>query len=703
MTPEYEVIVVGAGPAGTTLSYLLARSGKRVALLEAAEVLDREFRGPAYQPAVARLWDEMGILSDILELDVHQFGAFSFFEEGEKKGGLDLSHLPPPYNKLTVMQQASLLKRMVALCGQYPNFTYLGACPVTDLIEGGVKCAIGELRAPLIVGCDGRFSAVRKAAGIEMHEAKQAFDVVWYEIDQFEGATPELGFYSTPSGILLYIPKEGGKLQVGWIIQKGEYQKLKAGGLDAFKEVIGSIDRRLAAPLTSWEQCHLLDVKIGMAKEWTKEGVLLLGDAAHIASPMGALGNKFAIEDAVLAHPYIMEGIPFLKRRQRQIRGMLHLQRIMGSLFLQHHFIRRYLLPIITKTPIWKGIIRKVALSKVSVQTRYFRDPPRRYHLLKVKQIITETSQAKTFIFETPPSFAAKAGQFITLRLLKGGRQYKRCYSLSSLPGEELAITVKRVEGGVVSTALHDEVRVGDRLLLLPPAGEFVACNAPAYTFIAAGSGITPVYSLIRSLLPHTKVTLLYVNTSSDTTIFRRQLDDLQRRYPDTFTLHHHWTAEKGRPTQKTLQPYLTPELYLCGPPALMALTGDTPSHRENYASVTGLQEERPSPVAPAIVGSGEESTPETLSVTLNGRTQTIPCRPNETLLDAALSAGLPAPFSCQEGICKTCKATLLSGKVRMDRHDALTDQEMAKGEILTCRAKSLTSTCSVNYPSQVT
>ncbi len=691
-----EVVVVGAGPAGATLSYLLARSGVRVTLFERQEVLDREFRGPAYQPAVVRLWDEMGVLDRILELDVHKFEAFSFFEGKARTGGIELSTLPLPYNYVLVMEQASLLKRMIALCGQYPNFTYLGGHSYTGEEEG----------ARLVVGCDGRFSSVRKAAGIEIEEAKQSFDVIWFEIPMFPSAQPEVGLHATSDGILIYLPKEGGLMQVGWIVGKGEYQRLKAKGIDYFKGLLAAIEPQIAEPLTSWEQCHLLDVKMGVAKEWVRDGLLLLGDAAHIASPMGALGNKLAIEDAVLAYPYIIKALktdnhvvpkeallPFVGERRPVVEKILRLQRVMGKVMLELPFIRRHVVPLLTKTPAWKKIRDTVALSSAKVETRFFRDAVRRYHLLRVKEIRVETAEAKTFVFETPADFSPQPGQFITLRLLKRGRLYKRCYSLSSIPGEDLAITVKRVEGGIVSSALHDEVAVGDRLLVLPPAGDFVACDAPAYTFVAGGSGITPVYSLIRSLLPKAKVTLFYVNHSPEATIFRRELEALEG-----LSLHHHWTAEMGRPTSEALEPFLTGELYLCGPPGLMELVGDRPARQETYASVTGLQEERHQGVPPVEVGSGGEGEPKRLSVTLNGETREVRCRKGETLLDAALAAGLPAPFSCQEGICSTCKAHLLSGKVRMDRHDSLTEEDLKGEMILTCRAKPLTESCSVRY-----
>ncbi len=467
-----EVVIVGAGPAGCVLAILLARSGVRVTLVERQTVLDREFRGPAYQPSVVRLWDEMGILDEILEIEHEKFDSFSF-RQGEKKlFEIRFDDLPPPYNYVLVLRQAPLLRRLIEIAGQYPNFTYLGGTEVDGLLfEGervvGIESSLGPMRAELVVAADGRFSKLRAAAGIEVNERPQGFDVVWFEAPQPADVAFDVGFQVTPQGLLVSIPKEEGKLQLGWLLPKGGWAPFKAKGLEYFKKELGDIHPAFAKHLTSWDQCALLDVKMGVAQKWSRDGLLLIGDAAHIASPVGALGNKLAIEDAALAHPLIVRHLrdgggdlgSFEKERRADIERNLYIQRVVGKLAIEVHnpaaqFIRRLAAPLMK--PLFNRFRREIALSPnpIHIDPSTFREPERRYHLLKVAEVIEETPLAKSIRFELPPSIRHRysywAGQFLTVRLLRQGRLLKRCYSLSSCPVEDelLQITAKKIEGG---------------------------------------------------------------------------------------------------------------------------------------------------------------------------------------------------------------------------------------------------------------
>jgi 2-polyprenyl-6-methoxyphenol hydroxylase-like FAD-dependent oxidoreductase/ferredoxin-NADP reductase len=728
MVDPQDVVIVGAGPAGCVLSILLARSGVRVTLVERQTVFDREFRGPAYQPSAVRIFDEMGILDEILEIEHAKVDSFAFEKRGKKVFEARFDDLPPPYNYILVLRQAPLLRRLVEIAGQYPNFTYLGGTEVEGLLQEreatvGIRSTVGEIRARLVVAADGRFSKLRAEAGIEVDERPQAFDVLWFEAPAPEGAPFDVGFHIASTGLLVTIPKEEGKLQIGWILEKGSYAALRSKGLDHFRDQLAAVDPSLSGYLTSWDQCSLLDVKMSVAQEWAKEGLLLIGDAAHVASPMGALGNKLAIEDAALVHPLITAALGegkgplqlthFQKSRQPDIETNLRIQRKIAWLALSW---RRIFAPL--ARPLIKRVRHQVALSPtpVHVDRRPFRDPERRYHLLRVRAIRQETPLAKSFVFEIPPylgnRFSYWAGQFLTFRVLRQGRLLKRCYSMSSCPVADAypQITVKKIEDGLVSSHLHDQIKEGDKLLVLPPAGLFIMPDASPhhYLFVAGGSGITPCMSLICTILqesPKSRISMLYVNRDAPNIIFKEKLD----KFGDRFEVTHWLTSEKGRPSVEDLEAFFekgtdAAEIYLCGPAGLMGRAREAirlPAghvHEERFLSAIGHQEEPLVVQEPLEVGDGVPGVPETIKIQLDDRIEQVPYTEGETLLDAALRAGLPAPFSCQEGICATCRARLVEGKVVMDKHEALSKDEANDSLVLTCRAKALSQQCSVRF-----
>ncbi len=724
---DVDVAIVGAGPAGATLSILLARSGVRVALIEREVELDREFRGPAYQAAVVRIWDEMGVLSEILSLDHLKADSFSFIQGEKTLIKMDIGALPPPYNYMVVMKQAPLLRRLIQLAGQYPNFTYLGGADFQALTGDGIEVAnLGKIKARLVVGADGRFSKVRQAANIPLDYQAQGFDIVWFEVPAIKGRSYELGFRVHEEGLLLYLPKEGNKVQVGFVLDKGAFVKTKKRGLASFKEILNATDPdgRFGDYLEGWDQCELLDVKMGTAREWCQDGLLLIGDAAHIASPVGAMGNKFAIEDAAIAHPILLEALKnssgrvlrpllqsFEKRRRKNIETGLRLQRMIGNVFIKPHTkpltcLRNLLVPIATKTKLAASIRQMIALSPHPVHVDKGEPGRRQYLLLTVKKIIEETKETRSLVFDRAENY--RAGQFLTLRILKGGRLLTRCYSLSSAPDDpEWKITIKRC--GLVSSLVHDQVKEGDKLLLLPPSGTFIAGREPThYLMIAAGSGITPIFSLIRDLLANTTSTLslLYINHDEEGIIFKDQLKALES---DRFTLTHHLTAKEGRPDKEAIRRFAkahppSTQCYLCGPEPLRQIANEAVRslgidkiHEEVFLSATSLQEEVVES-KPLVVGHGEAGVPPSVTIRLGEKEREVRYEQGQTLLDAALAAGLDAPFSCQEGICATCRACLIDGEVIMDKHTALSSDEVTKNEILTCRAKPTSASCTIDY-----
>lgn len=763
-----DIIIVGGGPSGCILSILLARSGLNVTLLEKDTHLDRTFRGPLYQPSAIRIWDELGILKQIQTLDHATFQDFSFIRNGKILFKMDLSDMPEPYNYMFVVKQAPLLRCLIQHALQYPNFTYLGGCRAEGVLseEGGVAGVIAKtgdfehiLKSRLVVAADGRFSTLREAIGCQLERAKQRFDVVWFELPNLHNISFDVGFQMTDDGFLVFLPKEENLIQIGLVLGKGKFPDLRKRGIEAFTAQIAKakpeIKTLLEEYITSWESCELLDVKIAIAKEWSHDGMLLIGDAAHVASPVGGLGNKLAIEDAVIAHPLIVKALKssqgiiskevlkeFETVRRPDITTTLRFQKIIGKIVIETTnpfvvWIRNKIAPYLQKTPIYRKIRNLVTMSPhpIHVDTKTFTHDELEYPLLEVINIIKETPQTKTFYFKIPnhlsDSFSFKSGQHITMRIVINGIAYSRCYSLSSSEDSgNISITVKTQDQGTVSKHLNEQVSVGDFINISRPSGIFALSDnkAKQYLFFAGGSGITPVFSMISTLLKNdlsVPIHLFYVNHNKEMTIFYNAIKNLQKQYPnftvsDVFTTPEDasWTGLKGRPDEKMIADDCRKRIvtgttyYLCGPKQFMDLVRgvlvkegvDNGSiHQETFYSLKGPQDEAVS-LYSNIVKAGsslkdhENEIPEKVIIELRGEQHTLKINKETAILDAALDAGLNAPFSCQEGICGTCRATLKEGRVEMETHDALTDEEIDQKKILTCQAKPRSRICRVSY-----
>lgn len=762
-----QVTIVGAGPAGCFLSILLARSGVKVTLLEQHTDFDREFRGNAFQPSVVRSLDEMGLGSLLVELDHEKVDTFRIRDKQGELFTVPLGDLPAPYNYAVITPQPPLLKRLVREACRYPNFRFIGGAQVRGLIQEagqftGVVAEIDGTRtiiaSQLIVGADGRYSAVRRDAGIPLKQTAQEFDFVWFVLPRVTKNQHHLGLSLGDHGILINLPKEKDTSQIGWLLPKGRFAQLKQEGLKKFYEQVKAVDPELGQVLpdhlTDFNKLSVLDVQIGHAETWCRDGLLLIGDAAHIASPIGAQGNKLAIEDAVCVHPLIVQALrdsknvagaerfrSYTTARRDAVLRILSLQNLQGRILFgpkKWHGLRNMALRFLNRTPLRKKLAKVFGLGQkpVLVDKTFFDDtsnenPARVYHPLKVTQVIQETRQASSYVFEAPEDlktlFQYRAGQFLTVRILDKGRLLKRCYSFSSAPNVDAAmtVTIKHIPNGRVSGYFKKSVHEGDVLMVLPPAGGFVhtpQTDMPKhYVLFAAGSGITPIYSILKSVLnsePESRTTLIYGNHDEPSIIFQKELDAMAAQHPDRFSLTH--VLERLNP--ESVVRFLDAaaeagpahrEYFLCGPEGMMELVqkelrkkqvDGLHVHYEKFVSLQGEGELHAAGSATTEVlevgesQSTEEEIPETVAVKINGKTTALPCRKDETILDAAIRAGLNPPFSCQSGVCATCTAKLVSGKVRMDVHDALTTQDIERRNILTCQAVLLTREAKVNF-----
>lgn len=322
-TLNADVVIVGAGPAGCVLSYLLARSGVSVILVERETDLYREFRGYFFQPLVARLFDQMRILDSLLEEVTHEKCPILFAHVfGQKRPIYDFTILSEQPNYALIIDQPPLLRFLIDRADAFDNFTFYDGTSVVDLIRDernvvGVTAKNRErneewaIAARLVVGADGRYSTIRNTAGIDPGLDDAAVDILWCKFPKTAVETDTMARLDA-NGIILYIPL-GDDIQLGWFIESGTYPAIRERGIEWLRNQITAVDPTIEAVLNEYlsefEQCTLLKPAPGMCEEWTKNGLLLIGDAAHVASPFGAQGNSLAIQDAVVAHSQIVPAL----------------------------------------------------------------------------------------------------------------------------------------------------------------------------------------------------------------------------------------------------------------------------------------------------------------------------------------------------------------------------------------------------------
>jgi 2-polyprenyl-6-methoxyphenol hydroxylase-like FAD-dependent oxidoreductase len=319
MNNEQEIIdiqntdccIVGGGPAGVILSLLLARQGIAVVLLEAHQDFDRDFRGDTIHPSVMQIMEELNLSDRILQLPHTKMSRLNVHTADATVTLADFSHLNTRYPYIVMLPQVRFLNFITQEAEQYPNFTLILGANVQELItENGVVQGVRyrgqggwhEVRATLTVGADGRYSKLRQLGGFESVETSPPMDVLWFRLprqpEEFAGGMGRFG-----AGKIVVMLDRGEEWQLGYVIPKGGYQKLRAAGLAALKnyliEVVPELNNRIEI-LQDWSQIAFLSVQSSRVKRWYRSGLLLIGDAAHIMSPVGGVGINYAIQDAVV-------------------------------------------------------------------------------------------------------------------------------------------------------------------------------------------------------------------------------------------------------------------------------------------------------------------------------------------------------------------------------------------------------------------
>ncbi len=353
------------------------------------------------------------------------------------------------------------------------------------------------------------------------------------------------------------------------------------------------------------------------------------------------------------------------------------------------------------------------------------------FHPLRVREVRPDTDEAMIVSFEVPDEHAELfkfiQGQYLTVRHDVDGQDVRRSYSIcAGLDDGELRVGVRKVAGGVFSNWLHQHLKAGDTLQVMPPQGRFFVPLAPEaprhYLGLAGGSGITPILSIMKTVLgrePGSRFTLVYGNRRAASTMFKEELEDLKNRYMTRLTLHHVFSDEQvdsplnmGMMNRDKIAEFLRTVIdvshidhaFVCGPYAMndegeaALLEAGMPQegiHIERF----GIALQSAGDLAKLHAPKEGDADNAKVTVVRDGLTRDIVFRKTDpSILDAASAAGMDVPFSCKSGVCGTCRAKLIDGEVRMDRNFALEKAEVADGFILTCQAHPLTPCVTVSF-----
>ena len=357
------------------------------------------------------------------------------------------------------------------------------------------------------------------------------------------------------------------------------------------------------------------------------------------------------------------------------------------------------------------------------------------FHSLKVVDIVRETPEAITLYFEKPRDevFNYLPGHYLTLKVHVNGQDERRAYSLCTSPFSDtkLGVTVKKVEGGLVSGFLNDHLTVGQSIEVLSPRGNFKLETDPSIArhivLIGGGSGITPLMSMLKAVLekePKSRVSLLYFNRNLENIIFKAVLDRLEASSEGRLRVLHsldhppaNWTGLSGVPDKlKFLQLVqdllnmsdLPASFYMCGPGPMMEAAeqalgfvgiAKNQIHRELFTAPQ--PKEKPvENLTPATESDGvvKKRGSYEVKIILDGKEKTVTIPEDKTVLEVALQNGIDPPYACQMGICTTCRAKVKAGHFEMDESEGLSDTEIEQGYILTCQSHPLTPDCIIEY-----
>lgn len=349
------------------------------------------------------------------------------------------------------------------------------------------------------------------------------------------------------------------------------------------------------------------------------------------------------------------------------------------------------------------------------------------FHSLRVKEIRKETSDTVSVVFDIPNEatneFSYDAGQYLALKFMIDGEDCRRSYSLSSTPkvDDEYRIAVKKVVNGKVSTYINEQLKEGDVVESMTPAGNFVLnpniSNSKHYIGFAAGSGITPVISILKAALkgePNSKFTLVYGNKTANDTIYKSELDELQSSYSDRLNIIYVYSREdskySGRIDAALAQTIISEnvsdtfarEYFLCGPEdMILSVSKMLEDSGTNKNDIHFELFTVPTAAAENITSASEGDFSGVAKVTVimdDEETEIELASDGVNILDAAMDAGVDAPFSCKGAVCCTCKCQVTKGTAKMDMNYALSDAEVEEGFVLACQAHPTSEEVTVDF-----
>ncbi len=347
----------------------------------------------------------------------------------------------------------------------------------------------------------------------------------------------------------------------------------------------------------------------------------------------------------------------------------------------------------------------KIELMAFSLFKKKKEEKDDRYQLLTVKEVVPIAKNAVNLVFEKPASFDYQPGQFITIIKKINDEKLRRAYSLCTTPFEDTypAVTVKRIEDGRMSTFLTEEVKAGDQLEIMNPMGIFTLSyhseNKRNAIFWGGGSGITPLISIIRSLLIKelaSRVTLIYCNQSEEFIIFKTLLAELEKKYDGRFRVIHileHGEAHHiGKPTASLVQQLCeelkvddSVEYYTCGPQPMMDVVKEGLATYGVKLDKVKMESFEAGKTSPAEIFDSSKKKKSEITIILDGEEHTFTAKKNIPVLEIALAHNLDMPYSCRSGLCTACRGKCLEGAISIDQAEGLSPKELEEGYVLTC------------------
>lgn len=329
--------IVGGGPAGAMLALLLARKGVEVTLLEEHGDFARDFRGDTVHPSTMEVLEQIGMAERVLQLRHTEARKMEFDTLQGSVGLVDFKRLKTHYPYIALIPQVHFLECITEATKEYPSFRLLMGARAEKLLEEdgyvhGVQYraqdGMHELRAVLTVGADGRFSRIRKLAGFEGVKSSPPMDVLWFHLPRLASDPGEsIGKLDLGQGHLLVRLDRGDEWQIGYTIPKGGYQAIKTAGIAQLRadlsKLLPAFTERIQS-LTEWKQIAVLSVESSILKRWYRPGLLLIGDAAHVMTPVGGVGINYAIQDAVATANILTE---YLKQGKAPTSALARVQR----------------------------------------------------------------------------------------------------------------------------------------------------------------------------------------------------------------------------------------------------------------------------------------------------------------------------------------------------------------------------------------